>query len=118
MDQNDDLQPDARLTETSSSVGPDDPPLASIALEKAEALPDSEGVIRSGKLAGKSMWAAIWILAIPVLIQQLMIASVGMFDKVIAGSLPGDIVVPALDGLGIASYIGWFIGIAMTGLGI
>jgi putative MATE family efflux protein len=118
LSHDDDLHPEDRLTQTSSSISPDDPPLASIALEKSEALPDSEGVIRSGKLAGKSMWAAIWILALPVLVQQLMIAGVGMFDKIIAGSLPGAIVVPALDGLGIASYIGWFIGIAMTGLGI
>ncbi len=77
-----------------------------------------EGVIRSGKLAGKTMWAAIWILAAPVLLQQTMQACVGMFDKIIAGSLPEQMVVPAMDGLGIGSYIGWFVGIAMAGLGI
>jgi len=108
----------AVLRETSTSVSPDDPPLAAIALEEAEALPDSEGAIRAGKLAGKSMWAAIWILAMPVLVQQLMIACVGLVDKIIAGSLPGAIVVPALDGLGIGSYVAWFIGIALAGLGI
>ena len=77
-----------------------------------------EGVIRSGKLAGRTMWSAIWILAAPVLLQQTMQACVGMFDKVIAGSLPEGMVVPAMDGLGIGSYIGWFVGIAMAGLGI
>ena len=44
-----------------ASISPDDPPIASIALGETEALSDSEGTIRSGKLAGKSMWAAIWM---------------------------------------------------------
>lgn len=99
-------------------MGPDDPPLAGIPLDKTEALPDSEGVIRSGKLAGKSMWAAIWILALPVLLQQTMAATLGLTDQIFAGGLPDEVVVPALDGLGIGAFIGWFIGIAMTGLGI
>lgn len=64
------------------------------------------------------MWSAIWILALPVLLQQTMNAFVGMSDKIIGGALPNEIVVPALDGLGVGSYIGWFINIAMAGLGI
>ena len=47
-----------------------------------------------------------------------MAAAVGLLDKIIAGSLPADVVVPALDGLGVGAYVGWFIGIAMVGLGI
>jgi putative MATE family efflux protein len=74
--------------------------------------------IRSGRLAGKSMAAAIWILAAPVLVQQTLHAFVGLTDKIIAGSLPPDVVVSALDGLGIGSYVGWFVGVALTGLGI
>ncbi len=111
------IEPQQRA-EPVSAVNPEDPPVPAIAVEEAAAELDAEGVIRSGKLAGKSMWAAIWILAIPVLVQQTMAAMLGLFDKFIAGSLPREIVVPALDGLGIASYIGWFVGIAMTGLGI
>lgn len=89
------------------------------AVEEAElAIQDAEGTIRSGKLAGKSMWAAIWILALPVLFQQVMAAGVGLVDKIIAGSLPRSIVVPAMDAIGIGSYIGWLVGIAMAGLGI
>lgn len=83
-----------------------------------EAAADAEGVIRSGKLAGKSLTAAIWILAVPVLLQQTMQACVGLVDKKLAGNLPEEIVRSAMDGLGIGSYIGWFIGIAMAGLGI
>jgi len=104
--------------ERSTPLNPDAPPIAQIVVEETEALGDSRGVIRSGRLAGKSMGAAIWILSVPVLLQQTMQACVGMVDKVIAGALPGDIAVPALDGLGIGAYIVWFIGIAMAGLGI
>jgi putative MATE family efflux protein len=102
----------------SSSAIESDASMVTLALDEAEALPQAEGSIRSGKLAGKSMWAAIWILALPVLVQQAAAACLGLSDKVLAGNLPDDIVVAALDGLGIGSYVGWFIGIAMTGLGI
>jgi len=77
-----------------------------------------DGRIKSGRLAGKTLSQAIWILAFPVLIQQLLAAMLGFLDKFIAGSLPGAIVVPALDGLGIGTYVGWFIGVALTGLGV
>ena len=79
---------------------------------------DHPGLIRSGKLAGKSMWAAIWILALPVLLQQMMSAFIGLVDTILAGRLPEAIVVAALDAVGIGSYVTWFILIAMIGLGI
>ncbi|MCZ6810665.1 MAG: MATE family efflux transporter [Planctomycetota bacterium] len=74
--------------------------------------------IRSGKLAGLSMWSAIWVLALPVLIQQVMAALVGLVDTIYAGHLPGAMLVPALDAISIGSYVTWFVMIAMTGLGI
>ena len=77
-----------------------------------------EGEIRSGSLAGKTMWGAIWFLAIPILIQQILIACVGLADKIFAGALPNSIVLPAMDAIGIGSYIGWFIAIAVSGVGI
>ncbi len=76
------------------------------------------GVIRSGKLAGRSMSAAIWIVGAPVLLEQTMAALIGLVDTVLAGRLPADVAVPALDAVGIGSYATWFIAIAMTGLGI
>jgi len=100
------------------AVDPDAPPIAQLMTEDTEGAVDGERMIKSGKLAGKSMWSAIWILAIPVLFQQLMAACVGLVDKILAGSLPDPIVVPALDAIGIGSYVGWLIGIAMSGLGI
>ncbi len=75
------------------------------------------GEIRSGKLAGRSMRSAIWILALPVLVQQTMAACVGLVDTIFAGHLPAATVVPALDAISIGSYVIWFIMIAMTGLG-
>ncbi len=106
----------AELDPATTVVGPDDPPDAIIAMEEAEVGVD--GRIRSGRLAGLSMWAAIWALALPVLMQHTLAACVGLIDKMIAGSLPGSTVVPALDGIGIGAYVGWFIGIAMSGLGV
>lgn len=78
----------------------------------------SDGGIRAGRLAGKSLSQAIWILAAPVLLQQILAATVGFLDKLIGGNLPESIVVPALDGLGIGTYVGWLIGVAMIGLGV
>ena len=100
-----------------SAIEPD-APLKEFVLKEAEALCDAEGSIRSGKLAGRTMWSAIWILALPVLLQQTMQAFVGMADKLFAGQLPQGIRLPGLDAIGIGSYVGWFVTIAMAGLGI
>ena len=64
------------------------------------------------------MPAAIMLLALPVLAQQLLQAFVGMTDKMLAGHLDAAVRVEALDAIGIGSYVGWFVGIAMSGLGI
>ncbi|MEE2819589.1 MAG: MATE family efflux transporter [Planctomycetota bacterium] len=79
---------------------------------------DNDNLIKSGSLAGKTMWGAIIFLALPILIQQFLIACVGLADKMFAGALPVDIVLPSLDAIGIGSYIGWFISIAVSGVGI
>ena len=111
-------KPDRRsFSEFRSTIDPD-APATEMVLEEAEALRDAEGAIRSGKLAGKSLRAAIWILAFPIFLQQLAAACLGLVDKILAGNLPPGVNVPALDGLGIGSYITWFIGIAMAGLGV
>ena len=83
-----------------------------------DSTPGPEGRIRSGKLAGRTLRSAIWIVAMPVLLQQTFAATVGLFDKILTGNLPAEIIVPAMDGIGIGSYISWFVGIAMSGLGI
>ena len=63
------------------------------------------------------MRSAIWILALPILVQQTMAACVGLVDTIFAGHLPVAMVVPALDAISIGSYVTWFVAIAMTGLG-
>ena len=101
-----------------SAASPDDPMSPMSASLEQEAIPDDEGAIKAGRLAGKTMSQAIWILALPVLLQQTMAAGVGFVDKLLAGNLPAEIARPAMDGVGIGSFIGWFIGIALTGLGV
>ena len=64
------------------------------------------GEIQSGRLAGKSLTAAIAIVAFPVLLQQLMAAFVGLADKIFAGHLKEDVVISALDGVGVGSLRG------------
>ena len=41
-----------------------------------------------------------------------------MVDKMLAGRLPENQVLAALDAIGIGSFVGWFIGIAMAALGV
>jgi putative MATE family efflux protein len=99
-------------------VSPEDPMSPMSAVIEAEAPLDDEGTIRSGKLAGLSINRAIWVLSWPVLLQQVMAACVGLVDKMVGGSLPDGVATPALDGIGIGAYVGWFIGIALMGVGV
>lgn len=103
---------------TDFAGGTDEPLDPLLVLGEQEAAPDAKGQIRSGRLAGKSLSAAIVILAVPVLLQQTLTAVVGLVDKIISGSLPESMVAPAMDAIGIGSFVGWFIAIAMSGLGI
>ncbi|MCK4873736.1 MAG: hypothetical protein KAS72_13520, partial [Phycisphaerales bacterium] len=82
-----------------------------------EFLAEGEGQIRAGKLAGKTLAGAIFILAMPVLLEQLLAAVVGLVDKMLTGGLPLD-ATAALDGVSLGSYVGWFIGIAVSSVGI
>lgn len=112
-----------RPIDPTTIVSPEDPMSPVSAVLEAEAALDAagssdDGVIRSGKLAGLSINRAIWVLAWPVLLQQVMAACVGLIDKMVAGSLPEGVATPALDGIGIGAYVGWFIGIALMGVGV
>lgn len=85
----------------------------------AAAAPSHDGpAIRSGKLAGRSLYAAIMIIALPVLLGQCANATVGLVDKILAGHLAPELVKPALDGLGLAGYVTWFVSIAMMAIGV
>ena len=93
-----------------SAASPEDPMSPMSATLEQEALPEEEGAIKAGRLAGKTMRQAIWILAWPVLLQQTMAAGVGFVDKLVAGNMPADAARAAMDGVGIGSFVGWFIG--------
>ncbi|MEZ4652963.1 MAG: MATE family efflux transporter [Candidatus Eisenbacteria bacterium] len=75
------------------------------------------GVIRSGRLAGRSLTSAILVLALPVFLDQLLSATVGLVDKILTGALPAA-ATASLDGVGTGSYVGWFLGIAISSVGI
>ena len=98
--------------------GFDEPTDPLLALEEQEAGVEADGRIRAGRLAGRSLGGAILMLALPVFLQQTLTAIVGLVDKVISGSLPAEMVKPAMDAIGIGSFVGWFIAVAMGGLGI
>lgn len=80
--------------------------------------PDTSRGIQSGVLAGRSLPAAITILALPVILEQFANAFVGLVDNSLAGHLPRAIATEALDGVGVASYVQWFIGVAMAAIGV
>jgi putative MATE family efflux protein len=89
-----------------------------LSVAAAEAAADDERIIRSGRLAGKGLWESIWILAVPVLVQQLMAAMVGTTDTLLAGNLPEGTAGAALDGVGFSASFLWVASIVLMGLGI
>ena len=91
-------------------------PAISIAVQEAAA--DDERIIRSGRLAGKGLWESIWILSVPVLLQQLMSALVGTTDTLLAGNLPTGVAGAALDGVGFGASFMWVASIVLMGIGI
>lgn len=74
--------------------------------------------IRSGRLTGRSIPAAIFVVAFPILLEQLANVVVGLVDVTLAGHLAEDIVRPALDGVGAGNYLRWFMGITTSAVGI
>jgi len=92
--------------------------LAAVPEEVGELATPDGPAIRSGKLAGRSLFAAIMIIALPVLLGQCANALVGLVDKILAGHLAPELVKPALDGLGLAGYVGWFVSISMMAVGV
>ena len=63
-----------------AGISPDDPHNPILGLQEESTPAVEDGKIQSGRLAGKSMWAAIGILAIPVLLQQTLTAFVGLVE--------------------------------------
>jgi putative MATE family efflux protein len=106
-----------RPPEPEDHIELEDPGVGEQAVAGAQIRPascDERGVLRSGRLAGLTMWGAIWVLSWPVLIESFFTALVGMVDT----KLAADISVPATDAIGVASYFQWLINIVAIALGV
>ncbi len=90
---------------------------AAVAIEP-DAQTEAEPQIKTGALAGKSLTAGMIMIAWPVLLSQLMGALIALCDQILTGHLPAAIRTPALDGVGIGGYVGWFVNVAMAAIGV
>lgn len=75
-----------------------------------------EGRFKSGRLKGLTMWAAIFVLAWPVVLESFLNSLVGLVDTKLSASLEDG--VAATDAIGGASYIMWFIGLVIMAIGV
>lgn len=75
-----------------------------------------DGTFRSGRLAGKTMWGALWVLSWPVMLESFLNSGVGLTDTLLAAQLPNG--TPATDAIGGASYMMWFIGLVIMAVGV
>lgn len=73
-----------------------------------------EGRIKSGRLAGLSMWQAIWVLSWPVLIESALGSLVGLTDTTLAAGLSQ----AATDAIGGTAYFMWFVNLVGMALGV
>jgi putative MATE family efflux protein len=70
--------------------------------------------IKAGRLAGLTMWQAIWVLSWPILASSLLQSFVGLVDT----SLAAGISEAATDAVGVASYLMWLINLVGMALGV
>lgn len=76
--------------------------------------PVRDGEIRSGRLAGLSMGAAIFTLAWPILCESMLNSTVGLVDTWLAAHISQ----AATDAVGAAAYIQWFVGLITMAIGV
>lgn len=70
--------------------------------------------LTTGRLAGFTMWRAIWVLAWPVLIEMFLHAGVNMVDATLASGIS----VPAADAIGGSGYVLWATAMLAIALGV
>lgn len=75
---------------------------------------DERHRIRSGRLAGLTMWQAIFVLSWPVLVESFLNACVGLVDTMLAAGISEG----ATDAIGVASYFNWFVSLIAVALGV
>jgi len=87
--------------------------VAAVHIDRAAKV-DPRGVIKSGRLAGLTMWGAIAVVAWPVLMENILNSMVGLVDTTLAAGLSE----AATDAIGVAAYFEWLIGLVPIALGI
>jgi len=75
---------------------------------------DAQGRLISGRLAGMTLWRAMWVLSWPILIESFLNSLVGLVDTVLAAGLSE----AATDAIGGGSYILWFLSLIGISVGI
>lgn len=70
--------------------------------------------LASGRLAGLSMWSAIWVLSWPILIESFLTSLVGLVDTTLSAGLSE----AATDAIGAAAYVQWFIQMIGMAVGV
>lgn len=78
------------------------------------ASPPKPSGIKAGRLAGLSMWTAIWVLAWPILTESMLNALVGLVDTTLSAGISE----AATDAIGVGSYIIWFLGMIAMAIGV
>lgn len=90
---------------------------ASDRLDEAAAIPSpprGDGRIRTGRLAGLSLGAAMWVLSWPIMAQSFLDALLGTVDTAVAARLG----VEETDAVGLSTYIMWFTGVITMSVAI
>ena len=96
--------PSPRVAETNPSKMTPSKPVRQLVTE--------DGRLTRGRLAGKTMNGAIWVLAWPVITESYLNSLVGLTDTMLASQLSE----AATDAIGVASYFVWFIGLITMAL--
>ncbi len=76
----------------------------------------ADGRLVSGRLKGLTIWAAIWTLSWPILVESLLNSLVGLTDTVLSASI--DDGGASTDAIGGAAYIMWFVGLIGQAIGV
>ena len=74
----------------------------------------ADGRLKSGRLAGLSLYSAIWVVGWPVLVDSVLNSLVGLTDTMVAAAISP----AATDAIGNAAYILWFCGLFMIALDV
>lgn len=75
---------------------------------------DKLGRIRTGRLAGLSMSAALWVLAWPIMAEALLNSLVGLVDTTLSAGVSR----AATDAVGGASYITWLLALIESAIAV